>query len=281
MKTTTRLFMLLAMMLFGLFIMVFVMQLSLSVEQAGDTNYLKLYQLLQGVLVFAVPAFVGAYLWKQESVFQFLSLHRANKGWDYLFVLFLILGGFPVVNFLVSINEGMRLPEFLHGVEQWMRSTEMQNQQLIEQFLSVNSVGALFFNLLVMAVTPAVCEELLFRGTLQRLISDRLGVHWGIWIAAFLFSAIHLQFYGFIPRFLLGAVFGYLLLYSGSLYVPILAHFIHNAISVIFFYLSYNKISSVEFDAIGTGTTAWFSFVGLIVVLGWLYAIKRGGVIKG
>jgi membrane protease YdiL (CAAX protease family) len=96
----------------------------------------------------------------------------------------------------------------------------------------------LLIALVIIAVLPAIGEELVFRGLIQNeLFRGTKNIHVSIWIAAFLFSAIHIQFFGFVPRLLLGALFGYLYYWSGNLSLAILAHFVNNAVSVVALYL--------------------------------------------
>ena len=71
-------------------------------------------------------------------------------------------------------------------------------------------------------------------------------------MAAFLFSAMHMQFYGFVPRLLLGAMLGYLFVWSGSLWLSVLAHFVNNASAIIFTYLYQQQMSTIDVDAVGT-----------------------------
>jgi hypothetical protein len=125
----------------------------------------------------------------------------------------------------------------------------------------------------VIAVLPAFGEELFFRGAIIRVFQDWKGFKTAIWITAFIFSAIHLQFYGFVPRFLMGAFFGYLLLWSENLWLPITAHFINNLLAVIFYYFKYNGYKIPDIDAIGTGNTLWIGIasgaLGIFVII-WL-----------
>ena len=141
----------------------------------------------------------------------------------------------PTVCLTAWLNEQMALPEFLKPVEIWMRTMEDTAQAHLQLFF--NNTGLLFalYNLLVMAVMAGVGEEIFFRGALMSALKRRSSsVHAAIWISAIVFSAFHLQFYGFIPRLMLGAYFGYLVYFTGSIYPAILAHFINNAIIVAF-----------------------------------------------
>jgi hypothetical protein len=128
----------------------------------------------------------------------------------------------------------MKLPVFLAPVENWMKYKEMEAEILTKTLLVMNSYQSLFINLLIIAVIPAIGEELIFRGCIQKIITRATdNYHVGVWGAAIIFSAIHLQFYGFLPRMFLGALFGYIYVYSKSLLVPMLAHFYNNGTAVI------------------------------------------------
>jgi len=129
----------------------------------------------------------------------------------------------------------------------------------------------------MIALLPAIGEELLFRGVIQRIfIRWTKNSHWGIWIAAILFSALHMQFYGFIPRLLLGALFGYLLVWSGSMWLPIAAHFVNNAVAVIGMYMIDKGTINPEFEEIGsTGDSIYLSVISIAIVALLLWLIKR------
>ena len=107
-----------------------------------------------------------------------------------------------------------------------------------------------------------------FRGVFQRLFSELFkNIHWGIIVSAALFSAMHMQFYGFIPRMLLGVIFGYLLIWSGSLWIPIAAHFVNNAFGVIYYYLYYNGTVGNGLQTEGTGSNDQLLVIVSIVCL--------------
>ncbi len=140
----------------------------------------------------------------------------------------------------------MHLPDSLVGVEKWMRQQEDQLATLTQRFLYMPSAVDLAINLLMIALIPAIGEELLFRGCLQPIFGRLVkNAHVGIWLAAIVFSAIHLQFYGFIPRMLLGALFGYLYYYGNSMWYPILGHFLNNGSAVVAVYFYQQKGLSV------------------------------------
>ena len=110
-------------------------------------------------------------------------------------------------------------------------------KEVTEYITQFDSTGQFLLGIIVIAVLPAVGEELLFRGCIQnQLFNITRNTHLAIWITAFFFSAIHVQFLGFVPRMLLGALFGYLYFWSGNLLVPMLAHFFNNGLQIFLLY---------------------------------------------
>ncbi len=223
--------------------------------QMSNPSFLLLMQGLQTLLVFILPPFLLSY-WYGEKNSRFLKLVKA-KPVDVLLAMFSILAAVPLVNFLVSWNQDIQFPSFLEGVEKWMRVAEDNAQRVTELMLQGESWSDLLWQLLVVAVMAGFGEELLFRGTLQSIISSKGRNQLAIWITAFVFSLIHMQFYGFIPRLLLGAWFGYLLLWSGSIWVPVAAHFANNAISVVFHYAEKNNYLASDPELLGVGENTW------------------------
>lgn len=148
---------------------------------------------------------------------------------------FLITLVFMGVNSIfIEWNSGITFPA---GFEDWARSYEDRNAELTRFLTEFDSTAQLIVAIVVIAVFPAIGEEFVFRGILQKRFTSLTGnIHVAIWISAALFSAIHLQFYGFVPRMLLGALFGYLYFWSGNLWTAIAAHFMNNAASVLALY---------------------------------------------
>jgi uncharacterized protein len=142
-----------------------------------------------------------------------------------------------VNSIFIEWNANAHFPEFLKGFEEWAREKEDLATELTQYLTKFDSVFEVAIALLVIAVLPAIGEEIAFRGIVQNLLRKLTGnIHVSIWVAAFLFSAIHLQFFGFVPRLLLGALFGYLYYWSGSLKLAMVAHFVNNGFSVIAMY---------------------------------------------
>lgn len=262
-----------------IFVVAFTGLLLSSVAILLCANYLnnmvvmKWLQLIQTAFTFVLPAFLLAHFVGQGVSYLKFTPIRSSLMW--LGVILLMPLALPAVNWLKSLNDMVVLPHFMSGVELWMQQMEHQSELLTEKFLSVSSYSGLALNLLVMAAIPALGEELFFRGILQTVLGEKLNRHLAVWITAFIFSAIHLQFYGFLPRFLLGAALGYLFLFSGSIWASIVAHFINNALAVLLFFLTFNGYLTFDMDALGTQNTWWLGFLSLTLVCLLFYRLNR------
>lgn len=202
-------------------------------DDPGTIMILKYFQVVQSVGLFVLPPLVVAWLFDGNFA-RYLRLNTKVSKQVVGLAVFSLLAFGPFVTMVGKWNSDMSLPGLLSGMEEWMRTMETQAEQLIDRFIRVETTGGLLFNLFMIAVIPAVGEEFLFRGVIQKIFTKiTRNYHWGIWISSFLFSALHMQFFGFLPRLLLGALFGYILVYSGSLWLPVLCHFVNNALGVL------------------------------------------------
>ena len=261
-------------------------------EQPLSVSSLKWIQFFQSAAMFLLPPLCMAYLWSKQPL-EWLKVkgEKELKGeklkvkGERVWAVVLMLVALPAINLLAHINEQMALPAFLEPLEAWMKTQEETAKNLTDQFMHVTTFGGLIINLLLMAVLPAISEELTFRGVLMNLFKvkgERLKVkgervpHLAIWCSAILFSAIHLQFYGFVPRMLMGALFGYMLVWTGSLWTPILMHFTNNAMAVILYFVSLRAGWDIEMmDAIGTNDTLWLGVVSMVITIVGIYAFRR------
>jgi hypothetical protein len=253
----------------------------LSGENLSDPStiaLLKYFQVVQSIGLFVLPPLVIAYLY-DGNIVSYLNLKQKIDIQSIILGLLAVLAAGPLVGFLGELNQQMTFPESMAGFENWMRTMEDSATEMIDRFIQVETVWGLLFNLFMIAVIPAIGEELLFRGVIQKIFTQMTeNYHWGIWISAFVFSALHMQFYGFLPRMLLGGLFGYLLVYSGSLWLPILAHFFNNAIGVLALHSEQQGSETVE--AINQysdsyGSSPGLAIVGLILSVLLLFFLKK------
>lgn len=206
---------------------------------------MKISQVVVVTLVFILPVNGFAYLFRSEKT-AFLNLKKVNS-LSLVTALTICVLALPFIGILQEWNTNMVLPAGWEGIEEWMKEKEKTAEEITSAFFVDKSFGSFLINLFVIAFMAALSEELFFRGFLQRLfIENKINVHLAIWITAILFSAIHVQFYGFFARMVLGAILGYLYLYSGSLWTPILAHFVNNAFAVFLVHFASVDLSQTE-----------------------------------
>lgn len=141
----------------------------------------------------------------------------------------------PFMNQLIEWNASMHLPQWASGLEETLRSWENSNQDITTRILDFKNAGGMLATVAVVGIATGFSEELFFRGALQGVfIHGGVSKGTAIWVAALIFSAIHFQFFGFVPRLLMGAMFGYLFYWSGSIWLPAFAHALNNSVVVIF-----------------------------------------------
>ncbi len=184
-----------------------------------------------------------------------------------ILLILVMFGGIAFNSALIDWNASIRFPEFMREVETMFRQKEDELMALTKYITDFENSGEFWAGLLVIGVLAGLGEEVFFRGMIQPKMQIYTGnPHVAIWLTAIIFSAIHLQFYGFLPRMVLGALFGYLYFFSGSLVYPIIAHILNNSFTVVLLYL--NKIGKLEYDLEATDQIHWgFALLGLILLL--------------
>ncbi len=233
----------------------------------------KLLQFISTLGIFCVPALLFPWLINLDPG-KFLRLNTPITGILLILTPIIVLLGASSVSVLVEFNSQIDFPDFMQGAEDWMKEKETQAAELTHHLLIMNHWVDLLINLCLVAALPAIGEELMFRGVLQRFFGDSINnMHLGILFSAILFSAIHMQFYGFLPRLALGLLFGYLFYWSGNLWIPIWAHFIHNGFQIVLSYLF--QIGIIDTNIEEVNSIPWMATllttVGLVVFLRIFY----------
>jgi len=215
---------------------------------AENLNFFRYLMIVQEIAILLVPALIVRNMLipgNQKSLKDY-KLPQVN---EIVFVIVLAFCLFPITGITGELNGEMKLPEWMAGVEKWIISREEETNGLISLLATSDTIGLMFLNVFIIAVLPAICEELVFRGVLQRIFYGFFrSQHAAIWVTSILFSFIHLQFYGFVPRVILGLSFGYLYYWSGTLWLPILAHFVNNAVPVIAGYFQGSESAGTDTD---------------------------------
>lgn len=252
----------------------------LSDPNAENITVIKFFQIFQSVTLFIIPALLAAWLFSERPA-EFVSVKRTPSLLTILWVTFSIIVAIPFLNYLTELNSRLDLPFWLDKVEQKMISMEETAAELTGLFLATDSAGDLVVNFIMIAILPALGEELLFRGLIQKLFSQwfRSG-HIAIVGTAFLFSFIHFQFFGFVPRFLLGLYFGYLLFWSGSLWLPVMAHLINNGLAVFYYHYAGDSQAGTTIENIGISDSSHYMlYVSIFlttVIIAIIYLREKG-----
>lgn len=211
---------------------------------------------------------------RERNATRYLS--ERNSDWlIYVLSLAVIIFFMGVNALFIDWNANFTFPEFMRGFEEWARSNEENLAEATIFITRFANVGEFLLAFVVIAIIPAIGEEIVFRGILQRkMIEARVNPHLAIWISAILFSAIHIQFFGFVPRLLLGALFGYLYFWTGDLKIAMFAHFVNNGFTLLMAYL--NQLGLVEFDMENSESPELFT-VGIFAIItsAILYAIHK------
>jgi membrane protease YdiL (CAAX protease family) len=214
-----------------------------SMPDINPITLQKILQAMQAAVLFIIPAYFTAQWVGKPN--EFLRLKSSNYVNILLSVLFAVIA-IPAINYIAELNTKISLPDFLQGIENWAKKMETDATLATEQMLSVSTIWGLLINILIIGLLAAFGEEIFFRGFILKALEQKMNYHIAIWVSAIIFSAIHLQFFGFVPRMFLGAAFGYMAVWSGSLWLPVTAHFINNTIGVVSFYLIHNKLIPAE-----------------------------------
>lgn len=194
---------------------------------------MRISAVVQDVIAFIVPAVVTPLMVTRRPA-ELLMITGKPKLLVLCLIVLLVPASAPVQEAIIYWNAHLSLPDALAGFEALMRQLEDTAASAVNTLLADTSVAALVVNILIIGILAGVSEELFFRGAFQRLlITGGVNRHVAIWVVAFCFSALHMQFFGFVPRMLLGAYFGYLMVWTRSLWAPVLAHVMNNTVYVI------------------------------------------------
>ena len=211
-----------------------------SLSFMDDVKAIRLMAFANQVFSFMLPAIFLGFIFFRDQWTAFVGL-RTNANFPSIkapsinntgLAILIMLLSWPLAQFLYLVNLDIPLPDFFIAMED-------STNDLIEGIVGVNSIPELILVLVLVALTPAIGEELMFRGLLQRILAyNGLNKHLAVIVSALVFSAIHMQFQGFLTRFALGLILGYLFVFSGSLWISIIAHFLFNGSQVIIAYFT-------------------------------------------
>lgn len=248
-------------------------------EEAGagmisdSPGIVRLTLLIQHLTMFILPALIFGYIWYRPEILKGFDMEKVPG------VLLIVLGGaflfvsLPLVNLSFMLNQQIDLPS-------WAVSFESEASDTLMRILEMDNTGTFLLNLGLIALIPAIGEELIFRGIVQKYIGKLANSKViGIWVAALLFSLIHFQFEGFLPRMVLGAILGYLYVWTGTLWIPIFAHFINNGLQVSTLYFTGIDLSQVEGTSEAPEISSWM-ILGSVALMFGIYLLIQQQVKK-
>ncbi len=203
-----------------------------------EVNILKITQLFYSIIAFGGASMIISF-YKTGNLIRFFTTKKNPLRIDFLHLIPLLILFYPIVIYFAEINQLIHFPDSLKHLETLFLEKEEEAKWITITFLNAENLMVLAFNFLVIAIAPSIFEELLFRGCLQKSLYKTSGnIVLSIVISAFIFSAIHFQFYGFIPRFLLGALLGWVYHITGNIAYPILLHIVNNGSQVLLVYFA-------------------------------------------
>lgn len=268
-------------LLFSLFLFMLI-AVSLITQLLGSLTdntaaILRISSVLQNVLVFILPAVATAMLSTRFPA-ALLAIDKFPSGKFILLSIAVLIVSIPLMNSIIDWNQNITLPDSFSQFNDYMQQLEKGAEKAVSDITGGNTVGTLIMSILIVGVFTGLGEEIFFRGGLMRLFSCIKGMspHVAIWLTAFLFSALHMQFLGFVPRMLLGVFFGYLTFWSGSLWLPIMIHALNNSILVTTDWINNRSGSQIDVNSIGLGDNALvLNIASIILTVIVFYALYK------
>jgi membrane protease YdiL (CAAX protease family) len=239
----------------------------------NDLNALRFMQISSQIFTFVLPPIIYALLVKEKPTND-LGLKKSKILWVLIGIamIFLIM---PLNSVFAEWNANLTLPDSMSRIEYLMKQMQEAATEMIEKFVNVDTVGGLILNLFMIAGLAALGEELLFRSIIQTsLIKICKNAHIGILIASAIFSFIHFEFYGFVPRLILGMLLGYMFYFSGSIWIPMLMHFLNNGTVVLVYFLNNKGITNIDVDTFGQTSIPILIISIVVMIVLFIFSIK-------
>lgn len=276
MSSWSQLFFLLLLVFFGMILGTLISILIGSVTgNTGSIDFMRVIQIVHAGCIFFLPAYLCALLFNKQPC-TFLKINKPLNFKFLFFALLLIIAIQPLISFTGYYNSLVTLPESLAPLEARLKYMEESAELLTIEMLTTDSVYIFLLNIFVVAIIAGITEEFFFRGSLQQILKKITGNrHVSVWITAFIFSFIHFQFYGFIPRLLLGAVLGYIFLWSGNLWIAVIVHGFNNFMSILLFHFYHGTPLYEQIEGLGTENTFWLTPISIFISGVILFLLSR------
>ena len=249
-----------------------------GVSSFGIENLLEDRVLMLSLNSLSIMIFISPYFYVNKLSNYSIKIFPINS--TPVILVLLLTFFFMILNSgVIEWNKSINFPEFMNSFETWAFNKEKELEKITIFLVSFENNWEFLFGILSIALIPGICEEYLFRGVLQKnfyLISKN--IHIAVWLSALFFSALHLQFYGFFPRMLLGVLFGYIYYWSGSILYPMIAHIFNNFFSLTIFYFSQKGLLNENFE-VSINSSPNIP-IGLIIIsavlfIGFMYLLRR------
>ena len=252
--------------------------LSGGISSSGMENLLEDRVLMLSLNSLSIVIFISPYFYVNKLSNYSIKIFPINSTPVILVLLSTFF--FMILNSgVIEWNKSINFPEFMNSFETWAFNKEKELEKITIFLVSFENNWEFLFGILSIALIPGICEEYLFRGVLQKnfyLISKN--IHIAVWLSAFFFSALHLQFYGFFPRMLLGVLFGYVYYWSGSIVYPMIAHIFNNFFSLTIFYFSQKGLLNENFE-VSVNSSPKIPMVLIIIsavlFIGFMYLLRK------
>jgi uncharacterized protein len=226
-----------------------------------DRNSIRSVLFMNHVFSFILPAIFTTMIVYKNMAVKYLKLDKIPNlnqvGWAFL----LLVVSMPLVQYSYLLNKMLHLPK-------WMLNLEQDTSKMLEAIIKKDYWYESVLNVFLIGVVPAIGEEMMFRGILQQQLGRIFrNEHVMVWVTAAIFSAIHLQFEGFLARMILGALLGYLFVWTRNLWVPMIVHLLNNSLQIIYVYAA--NLTPSEMDKMGNEDkmTWWMALISLGLVV--------------
>jgi membrane protease YdiL (CAAX protease family) len=252
--------------------------LSGGISSSGMENLLEDRVLMLSLNSLSIMIFISPYFYVNKLSNYSIKIFPINS--TPVILVLLLTFFFMILNSgVIEWNKSINFPEFMNSFETWAFNKEKELEKITIFLVSFKNNWEFLFGILSIALIPGICEEYLFRGVLQKnfyLISKN--IHIAVWLSAFFFSALHLQFYGFFPRMLLGVLFGYIYYWSGSILYPMIAHIFNNFFSLTIFYFSQKGLLNENFEvSVNSSPKIPMALIitSAVLFIGFMYLLRR------
>ncbi|MBN1116069.1 MAG: CPBP family intramembrane metalloprotease [Bacteroidales bacterium] len=239
-------------------------------------SQIKYYQAFQTFGFFILPGIFLHWI-LSASDNEYFNIRFKINGVGLVLTIIAFAGAIPLINWIVNLNQSISFPTFMSGIEDSLRTNEESLTSFSKRLLDMQGIPSLIATVFIIGALPAIGEEFIFRGVFQTLFKEILrNMHLSIIISAILFSAFHGEFFGFIPRFFLGLLLGYLMHWSKTIWMPVIGHFIFNSATIIICYLfQREKIGSLGQSLSIDGQFNLIVLVSLGVVIVMMFALRK------